>query len=416
MIHSDLVNFRLELSAEAQQAAELLLEHHSNRAAINRMYFSIYYKVLALADKKNFQLVEYQQLKDWLESHIVDKMNFFESDVLAFAQVYKQAYELDYMDYTDVTNEIAAGFMTKTNMVLSRLERIINIQLDENQEFEATEIVGAAKILVPWDFTPIAEYALEHAIQYAEITGGFITLLHLVKKDKDVPEALQKLNEVATNVKLKFNKVSEVIVKSGSIFESINEIASELDAQMVIMGTHGITGFQKFTGSKALKVIAGTQIPFVVIQDKPKNQHIKNVILPIDDRKEIRQKMNQVRFLSKFFDVKFHLCVPSANLVDGVKKRLQNNVNFVQSFMKQYKINYEVHEFKELKDIVTAVNILIEQIKPDLILTITTKDISASDYLSGTDEQKIIANNFKIPVMCISPIKAKGYRFNSASS
>ncbi len=416
MTLSDLANFRLELSKEALEAAELLLKHKSNRAAVNRMYFAIYYKILALADKNNFQFSDYQQLRQWLENSLVDKQVLFESDVLAFSQIYKQAHELDYMDYTDVTNEIAAGLMTKTTMLYSRLDNSLNKETDEaSKEFD-DEFIGSKKILVPWDFSPVAEFALEHAIQFAEITGGYITLVHLVKKQSEVPDALQKLNGVAENVKLKFNKISEVIVKAGSIFESINEIASELDAHMVIMGTHGITGMQKLTGSKALKVIAGTQIPFVVIQDKPKNQHIKNILLPIDDRKEIRQKMNQVRFLSKFFEVKFHLCVPSTNVVDGVKKRLLNNVAFVQSFMKQFKINYEVHEFPDIKDIVAAVTLLSNQIKPDLILIITTKDISATDFISGAEEQKIIANQQKIPVMCISPVKAKGYRISSGNS
>ncbi len=40
-------------------------------------------------------------------------------------------------------------------------------------------------------------------------------------------------------------------------------------ALMVIMGTHGIKGLQKYTGSWALKVIIGSSVPFLVIQDKP---------------------------------------------------------------------------------------------------------------------------------------------------
>ena len=43
--------------------------------------------------------------------------------------------------------------------------------------------------------------------------------------------------------------------------------------------------------------------------------------------------------------------------------------------------------------------------QPDLIMILTTKNINIQDYVLGADEQKIIANPFKIPVMCINPKK-----------
>jgi len=416
MIHSDLTTFRLELSEEALESADLLMKNEKYRSAVNRMYFAIYYKLLALADKNNSHPADFKELKQWLEKSYVEKKTLFESDLMVLSQIFQESQEIDYTDFSDITEDITAGLFTKTKMFLTKLDKLITDSQHSQHEMADSDIYNSEKILVPWDFSIVAENALEHAIQFAKTTGGYITLLHLVKKQKEVTPALKLLDEIAEKTKHKFANVSEVIVKVGNIFEDINDIAAELNAKMIIMGTHGITGMQKFTGSKALKVISGTQIPFVVIQDKPSGNQIKDVILPIDDRKEIRQKMNQVRFLAKLYDVKFHLCIPLANKVEGVLKRLHNNVNFVKSFLKQYNIDYEVHEFAQIKDVVQAVSILCEQINPDLILVITTKDIQATDYLLGADEQKIIANEKKIPVMCISPIKAKSYRFNSANA
>jgi hypothetical protein len=40
-----------------------------------------------------------------------------------------------------------------------------------------------------------------------------------------------------------------------------------------------------------------------------------------------------------------------------------------------------------------------------MIVVLTTKNINFQDYVLGADEQKIIANSAKIPVMCVNPVK-----------
>jgi hypothetical protein len=43
------------------------------------------------------------------------------------------------------------------------------------------------------------------------------------------------------------------------------------------------------------------------------------------------------------------------------------------------------------------------KINADLILIMTTKNITMADYVLGAAEQYIIANSSKIPVCCINP-------------
>ncbi len=47
-----------------------------------------------------------------------------------------------------------------------------------------------------------------------------------------------------------------------------------------------------------------------------------------------------------------------------------------------------------------------QNIKADLILIMTTKDITFADYVFGAKEQFIIANSSKIPVCCVNPTSA----------
>ncbi len=42
--------------------------------------------------------------------------------------------------------------------------------------------VDSKMIVVPWDFTPVTEYALQHAIKISLMTRNDVCLLHIVEK------------------------------------------------------------------------------------------------------------------------------------------------------------------------------------------------------------------------------------------
>ena len=55
------------------------------------------------------------------------------------------------------------------------------------------------KIIVPWDFTEVAQNALAHAAKIAKVLENDIIILHIVKEEKDIAAISPKLNEVAAN-------------------------------------------------------------------------------------------------------------------------------------------------------------------------------------------------------------------------
>ena len=125
-------------------------------------------------------------------------------------------------------------------------------------------------ILIPWDFTPVAKYALQHGFKFAEKTKSKkIILVHIIKHDKEYNKAFDKLEQVASEYRGKNGLQIDAIVRKGSIFTTIGEVASEIEAELVVMGTHGLKGMQKLTGSWALKVIVSSKVPFVVEQEPP---------------------------------------------------------------------------------------------------------------------------------------------------
>ncbi len=261
-------------------------------------------------------------------------------------------------------------------------------------------------IIVPWDFTPISQFAFEHAVNLANILKKDIILLHIVENSTEIESSFEKLKLKTQELKNSFMISSHPVVKTGNIFETIKEVSHEYKAEMVVMGTHGIKGIQKFTGSRALKVIANSKMPFVVIQDKPKTSKFDKIVFPIDFRTENKEKVTYVNYLSANFNAKFLLF--KRKVADkGFKKKIASNLLYVETFFKNNNVEYEIFNAEgKMSFEKETVNFAKEQ-EADMILVLTTRDINFLDYLMAAKEQYVIANPEKIPVMCINPKPAK---------
>jgi nucleotide-binding universal stress UspA family protein len=257
-------------------------------------------------------------------------------------------------------------------------------------------------ILVPWDYTQVAEYALQHAARIAKLTDGTVGLLHVVKKEKEKEEAAVKLNAIADETESKYNVRPEIYVKDGSIFKVISDTSNELDATMVVMGTHGMKGMQKFTGSWALKVIAGTKAPFLVVQDVPANDQFESIVFPINFRIEDKEKLKWANYLAHYFKTKLNVVYQEVTDVD-LKHKIVSNLRFAKRYFEERKIDYDIIALRGEDSLAEETIEFAKEIKAGMIMVMTTKHISFQDYVLGADEQVIIANKYKIPVMSVNP-------------
>jgi len=256
-------------------------------------------------------------------------------------------------------------------------------------------------ILVPWDFSEVAEFALQHAISFSKTTNDSIVLVHVVKKEKEIAEAKEKLQEVVEKTKADVGIDLGVIVREGSIFTAITEIVDDVHATLVVMGTHGMKGLQKFTGSWALKVIAGTSAPFVVVQGAP-TATLSDIIFPVDFKKEQKEKLTWAGYLVSHYKAKIHLVYqPSSDT--RIKAKTKSNLIFSKNYLAEKQGEFEIVALPGKKSLSDESIEYAKDKKAGMILIMTTKNISFQDYVLGADEQQIIANPERIPVMCINP-------------
>ena len=129
-------------------------------------------------------------------------------------------------------------------------------------------------ILVPTDFSEVCANAINQAAGAAKHLQYKLVLLHVIDKNtkaflKNEGQAVdyvnQQLNNIAADVISEFGVEVEGIAKEGDIFTTISEVATDIDASFMYLGTHGKVGMQKLTGSYALKVVTNSPIPVIVV-------------------------------------------------------------------------------------------------------------------------------------------------------
>lgn len=195
----------------------------------------------------------------------------------------------------------------------------------------------------------------------------------------------------------------KTVIQEGSIFHTISEYAFDIEADTVIMGTHGIKGVQKLTGSKALKVIAGSNVPFLVIQDAPKEGRIfENIVFPLDYRLNEKERLRWAIRTAHQFNSRIHIILPHATDA-GIQKKVNYNLAFAKKHLEANEINLDVHNAAKGANYSDEIVKLAVDIEADLILIMTTPNLDFTDYIFGAQEQYVIANNAKIPVLCVNP-------------
>jgi len=269
-------------------------------------------------------------------------------------------------------------------------------------------------IVVPWDFTPVAEHALAHAVKISRMVKNDICLLHIVDKAIKPQDEGQKkvlLKSVADENAKKYNLVIVPEIAKGTIFTAIADYVNQkgvkeedkkVEVSLVVMGTHGMKGMQKLTGSWALKVIVRSTVPFIVVQEPPVDQErYHNIVFPVDFKKENKEKTKMAIFMGKYFDSKMHILVTTATDANLIKKT-KINLNFAIKYLIQNNIDYQIHEVPRGNFAEQTLD-FAQKINADLLLIMTTKNITFADYMVGASEQYIIANSSKIPVCCVNP-------------
>jgi nucleotide-binding universal stress UspA family protein len=143
--------------------------------------------------------------------------------------------------------------------------------------------------LVPVDFSKTSEAALRYALDKARNDRGKLFLLHVIETSvyalaapegsaagiyvdyiKIAQEAAEKeMEKLIKKYKLKPDEYRSKIVRGGDPSSVIAKEAKKTSAEMIIMGSHGRSGIQRFfLGSVAERTLRYASCPTLIIKNR----------------------------------------------------------------------------------------------------------------------------------------------------
>lgn len=155
-------------------------------------------------------------------------------------------------------------------------------------------------IIVPIDFSEYSEYALNAAAILAKKNNAEILVLHMLELstvhaygEETQQDHIQKgiyylkLAEKKLDGFLKMDYLEGIsitpIIRHFKVFSELGEVAKENNADLIVMGSKGSSGLSEFfIGSNTEKVVRYSEIPVLVIKNKPVNWDVKKVVFATD--------------------------------------------------------------------------------------------------------------------------------------
>jgi nucleotide-binding universal stress UspA family protein len=255
------------------------------------------------------------------------------------------------------------------------------------------------KILVPIDFTPVTENALRYAVGLTSVMAQDIVPFHVASTEKEVGPAMEQLQQLCDKYTSEGVKPTP-LVKSGSYFELIGSTASEIEASLIVMGTHGVKGMQRIIGSYAMKVITNSSTPYIVVQHQP-FRPVKKILVPVEFTREVKQMLPFLTSMAEYFKATLYL-ISESSKDEFIQKQIDNNASYFESYLSDNNIAYVLSKNTFGSSKYKSVKQEADTIGADMIVTTIDPETGLTDYIMGVEEQKIVANESEIPVLCIN--------------
>ena len=271
------------------------------------------------------------------------------------------------------------------------------------------------KIIVPIDFSEYSEFALKAAASIAKKYDSELFVLHMLELSNAIlTSENDSLNEEAVfYLKLAEKKFDDFldkpylqgleitpIVKRFIVWSEVNDVASEHNADLIVMGSHGASGMKEvLVGSNTEKVVRHSDIPVLVIKHNPILLDFENGVFAIDFSDDAVAPYLKAKSTFNKLGAKMHLVY--VNSPDGNFRSSPEIDKRVADFLKKADGNLEnlssvsvVSDYSIEKGIFNFANV----IGADFIAVATHGRKGLAHFFEGSISEDI-ANHSTLPVI-----------------
>ncbi|MCH8534197.1 MAG: universal stress protein [Flavobacteriaceae bacterium] len=269
------------------------------------------------------------------------------------------------------------------------------------------------KILVPTDFSPLAESALKIAAQIAKKHDGEIYLLHLLDlpldlidksggNSQNLPESIffmklahQRFTKAMSQPYLEGIKVQET-VEFNTAFEGIMEAGKKHNCDLIIMGSHGAEGAKEvFIGSNTEKVVRHSEIPVLVVKHNLEIFNADNFVYATNLSVETADSFKQALAFAKKLDVEIDVVFINTPSKFKTSKEIDDRIKSFTSAVGEGNYHVTVQCDKNTED---GILNYARKVKADVIGIGTHGRKGLSRLINGSLSEDLV-NHAKRPVI-----------------
>lgn len=265
------------------------------------------------------------------------------------------------------------------------------------------------------DFSKGALRALDYAIKIANNTQSNILLVWVDSQNtKEISAELCK-NEIRRDAKIELQRIVEenssllkggkfkIKQRKGKVYQELALQVKASNSELIVVGTHGISGFEQFwIGSNAFKIISYAACPVVSIRyDYNFEKPVKRIIVPIDNSIDSIKKIPMAAKLAKAFDAEIHLLSIYTTTLVSLKKKVDRAVMAAEKYLAKENVVFVTKVVQSNNLPITVVD-YGKKVKGDMIVIMTDQEKANLSILMGDYSQKII-NLSSIPILSVKP-------------
>lgn len=276
------------------------------------------------------------------------------------------------------------------------------------------------KILVPTDFSPNADKATDYAVQIAKLNEAAVYLIHacdhldplyldgalthMEYNQRIMDEAFEKLELRRRSIEETEQVLVNTQLYNGTVQDTILVAAEEHQADLVIMGTLGITGLKdKLFGSKTAALISQSPVPLLAIPLEYDWSKPASFLMAIKDVNEALPLLDPAFELAALFKAGVHLALFTDKNDTGALDYISDErviLHAAEKLKEQHKDIVIGTEHLLGRDFEESIMEYIESKHIDMLVMITHKRTILGQLFHHSMTRKI-SYHTKIPVLAI---------------
>lgn len=192
------------------------------------------------------------------------------------------------------------------------------------------------------------------------------------------------------------------IVLEGKPAVELCKYASNLPKAMIVMGTHGVSGFEEFfVGSNAFRTINLTSVPVLILREGIEiNRDLTEILVPIDTSFETLQKMKIAIEFAKDFNAKICLLGVINPVTNDIKHVINVQLNHASSMCKKANVRYDVQTLDVPGDSISALLGAAKKMDVNLMVIMREEENDLSSVWMGSNTRQIV-NNSPMPLLIV---------------